>query len=118
MGVVVLLAFLLVPNFLRARAPGHYTACKSNLKNLATGLEGFREKARRYPDRLDALVPGHLSAIPTCPTSGKDTYRGGYLISGDATQFTLMCRGDNHSRVGRPPDFPQYDSHGGLREEP
>lgn len=116
-GVVVLLGFILVPNFIRARAPGHYTACKSNLKNLGTALLRFREKTGRYPARLGELAPTWVRALPTCPSAARATYREGYLLSPDGTAFTVMCRGDNHARVGREPDFPQYDSQERMWEE-
>ena len=40
-AIIAILAAILVPNFLRARAQGQRTACQSNLKNLSTALEMY-----------------------------------------------------------------------------
>ena len=49
-AIIAILAAILVPNFVRARAQGHLTACKSNLKNIGTALEMYStDHAGRYP---------------------------------------------------------------------
>ena len=40
-AIIAILAAILVPNFIRARAQGQLTACKSNLKNIGTALEMY-----------------------------------------------------------------------------
>ena len=56
-AIIAILAAILVPNFLKARAQGQLTACKSNCKNLATALEMYAsDNGGRYPTNgiLDA----------------------------------------------------------------
>src|SRR2546427_527847 len=38
-AIIAILAAILIPNFLRARAQSQYAASKGNLKNLATALD-------------------------------------------------------------------------------
>src|SRR5438552_17411885 len=40
-AILAILAAVLIPNFLRARAQSQYAASKGNLKNLATALESY-----------------------------------------------------------------------------
>ena len=40
-AIIAILAAILVPNFIRARAQGQLTACKSNLKNIGTAMEMY-----------------------------------------------------------------------------
>lgn len=55
MIVIAILAAILVPNFIRARAQGQFTACKSNLKNVGVALEMYSsdhagvDAAANYP---------------------------------------------------------------------
>ena len=40
-AIIAILAAILVPNFIRARAQGQVTSCKSNLKNIGTACEMY-----------------------------------------------------------------------------
>jgi type II secretory pathway pseudopilin PulG len=114
-GIVVILALILVPNFLRARARGQLTACKSNLKNLATALEMYAsDNEGHYPHSLDMLTPkNYLKSIPTCPAAGKVTYQD-YRCAIEPDRYSLSCCGKNHRTS--PENFPQYSSEKGLIE--
>ena len=110
------------PGFIPARKQGQLTACKSNCKILATGLEMYAtENAGRYPVSMSLLTAGHyLKVIPTCPTAGKETYspsykfevakrdKAGKVVSG-RDYFEFCCSGDNLS----PPRFNRYSGHPG-----
>lgn len=53
-----LAAAILYPNFIRARHQGRLTACKSNLKNIGTGLEIWATgHSGKYPESLDNSLP-------------------------------------------------------------
>ncbi len=105
---------LLAGNFGRARAQGQLTACKSNLKNIATANEMWStDNSGRYPTRLSQLTPEYLRTIPTCPDAGKDTYSEKFVSSQNPDNFTVVCAGHNHGSAG---DFPQYDGMVGLIE--
>ena len=76
-AIIAILAAILVPNFIRARAQGQVTACKSNLKNIATALEMYStDYGGRFPTAIasgGALTPNYLRTLPTCPAAGSVT---------------------------------------------
>ncbi len=127
-AIVSVLAAILVPNFMRARARGQITACKSNLKNVATALEMYStDNGGRFPlvaDFPDALTPNYLRAMPTCPGAGSDTYSPGYSSQHDPAldptdSYLIYCNGNHHRGAGlQTPNYPQYDSATGLVERP
>ena len=124
-GSGLVAAAIVYPNFVRARQQGQLTACKSNLKNIATGLEMWStDNAGRYPTSLEALVPNYLRAIPLCPSAGKDTYSASLQtgLSAEGNEETkyqdyyiVKCLGHNHHWVA--PDYPQYNCVYGLVED-
>lgn len=106
---------ILIPNFIRARAQGQLTACKSNLKNIGTALEMYAtDNAGRFPPRLEALTPNYLKRIPTCPSTARDTYTQGYEAASGPDAYTVVCSGHNHPGVRQPANYPQYTSTQGL----
>lgn len=128
-AIIAILAAILVPNFLKARAQGQLTACKSNCKNIATALEMYSsDNGGRYPAgtaNFTAKLTGgnYLKQIPTCPAAGSDTYTGGYSSVQTPDSFSFYCNGNNHSKaytgfstvsVG----FPQYSAESGLIDHP
>src|SRR5947199_7764040 len=48
-AIIAILAAILIPNFLRARAQSQFAASKGNLKNLATALESYFVDKASYP---------------------------------------------------------------------
>lgn len=125
MGVTALVSTaVLVPNFIRAREQGMLTACKSNLKNLATGLEMWAtDNNGEYPESMDQLTPDYLRLIPECPAAQEDTYSATYTRTpkvGDdpySAGYKFYCSGHHHSAVDVPADHPQYNSVEGLVEQ-
>lgn len=127
-AIIAILAAILVPNFIRARAQGQLTACKSNLKNIGTALEMYStDWSGKYPTALATLTPNYLKTIPECPADGTDTYTGGYVTgagtayNNGATPFTdyyfVMCNSATaHVGVSLPANYPQYDGIQGLIE--
>ncbi|MFP4496675.1 MAG: prepilin-type N-terminal cleavage/methylation domain-containing protein, partial [Vulcanimicrobiota bacterium] len=78
-AIIAILAAILVPNFLRARAQGQYTACASNLRNVATALEMYAtDHTGRYPADLGDIKPDYLRQVPECPSAGDDTFTDAY----------------------------------------
>lgn len=119
--------------FLKARAQGQFTACKSNTKNLATALEMYAsDNGGQYPVSLSKLVSSnpasaYLRMIPTCPAAGKDTYsstykmknarrdKAGRIVDPKSTDtFSFHCAGPNHKAADAPADRPAYDTNQGL----
>ena len=119
--VAVTLMVVVLPNFIRCVCRGPLTACKSNLKNIGTGLEMYAtDWAGQYPPDLSYLAPNYLRTMPTCPNAGKDTYSHSYQVShGEPEQYTIMCRGCYHHGASiDTPNYPQYTALQGLIERP
>lgn len=122
--VVPILAAILVPNFIRARAQGQLTACKSNEKNIGTALEMWStDNSGHYPDSLSALTPNYLRMIPKCPAAESDTYSASYEHEPPKDEkgygtYSFCCKGDNHQGARIAPDNPSYNSMEGLVVDP
>lgn len=123
--VMAILAAILIPSFLAARAQGQFTQCQSNCKNIGTALEMYStDNKGEYPDNLEKLTPDYLKYIPTCASAGYDTYSKSYKSwapddteSGHSTascSYTFYCSGKNHKAVGLTGNYPQYNSRKGL----
>ena len=120
-AIIAILAAILVPNFLRARAQGQFTQCQSNCKNIGTALEMYStDNAGHYPetDMEGDLTPEYLKIIPTCASAATDTYTATYTSDLNPDVYTFWCSGDNHIVLGVPTDFPQYNSISGLSARP
>lgn len=118
-AIIAILAAILVPNFIRARAQGQATACKSNLKNIGTALEMYStDSSGRFPTTLVSLTPNYLKSIPSCPSVGTITYTGsGYTSASIPDAYTVVCNGStNHTGAGYTANYPQYTSTQGLIE--
>lgn len=105
----------------RPATQGQLTACKSNLKNIATALEMYAsDNQGRYPDSLSRLTPEYLKKIPNCPAAQSDAYSSSYvrqLYQPDlhlVDEFTVCCKGDHHSKAGTAHNHPVYTSQTGL----
>ena len=120
---VFALSLILVPNFLKARTRGQLTACKSNVKNIATALEAYAaDNAGNYPQSLQELVNSRLlRALPTCPGAGEVTYLD-YQVPTEPDSFSFSCCGDHHKRAytgfNIKGGYPQYNSNYGLIDHP
>src|SRR5207245_8683811 len=68
-AILAILAAILIPNFLRARAQSQFAASKGNLKNLATALESYFVDKASYPAAITDLAQNqaYLRAVPTDP---------------------------------------------------
>ncbi len=99
------------------------TACRSNLKNLATALEMYAsDHGGRYPIHLDDLPGKYLKELPTCPAARSLTYTN-YRAHSHPDCFTVCCFGDNHAKAyagfGRDShNFPRYSAEQGLVDHP
>lgn len=111
-------ATLLVwPRFSRCHCGGTpLMACKSNLKNIGTACEMYStDNAGLYPRYAERLTPNYLKSIPTCASTGTDTYSAGFRSAAHPDTYTFFCQGLNHAASGEPsPNYPQYNSTQGL----
>ncbi|MFH1453807.1 MAG: prepilin-type N-terminal cleavage/methylation domain-containing protein [Armatimonadota bacterium] len=114
-AIIAILAAILVPNFLRARAQGNVTACKSNVKNMGTAQEMYAtDNSGLYAATLASLTTpiSYLQTLPTCPSSGAYDLS---TVAGN-TAYTVYCSGTVHSGVGgvTSANQPSFDSSQGL----
>ena len=79
-AIIAILAAILIPNFIRAREEAQYSACESNLKNIATALNMYSTDWNgSYPTvamgadtglTAFSFTPTYMQTIPSCPTDG------------------------------------------------
>lgn len=100
-------------NWAEAKAKGQLSACKSNLKNIATALEMWAvDHGGKYPDKLESLTPHYLIYLPTCPT-GRAAYS--FKLLAEPVWYELQCHND-HSPANCATGYPAYDGRHGLLE--
>ena len=115
--VLVSLALLamLFPSGIRNRADGPHTACRSNLKNIASAIDNFADQHNRQPTELESLTPDYLRTLPTCPAVGRMTY----TLSTSPGSYRISCQGRNHPKIYPEQDnAPFLNSDTGLSREP
>lgn len=122
-AIIAILAAILVPNFIRARAQGQVTSCKANLKNIGTACEMYAtDNGGRYPASLSKLseennsIQAYLKTIPKCPSAGTDTYSGAYKATMNPDQYIVYCSGSNHTAAGCSANLPAFTATVGLLE--
>lgn len=122
--------FLLVSHWsVRADSNSDLTTCKSNLKNIGTALEMYStDYEGLYPPSMSHLTPNYLKTIPTCPSTGKDTYSSTLKVAhydppteiGGVDEITdsyyFHCSGGKHPGISG--DYPSYDFIQGLVDRP
>lgn len=110
------LTLILLLSLAAVACRGTATACKSNLKNLATALEMYASDHQgHYPPELSFLVSGrYLKTIPTCPSAGTDTYSRSYIRLSDPDNFALCCAGNHHAPSMIAPNNPAYSADQGV----
>ena len=117
-AIIAILAAILVPNFIRARAQGQLTACKSNVKNLATSLEMYStDNSGHYPSSagFSLITPNYLKIIPQCPSAQSATYSSQYTANTVPDAYSAGCGGTYHTAAGvNSPNYPEYSSYMGL----
>src|SRR3989454_4955624 len=105
-AIIAILAAILIPNFLRARAQAQVAATKGNLKNVATALESYFVDSASYPSpAATTLIPSYTRALPNDPCAGNAAFgaAGGYSYTATgtpATDYTLKTRSEER-RVGK-----------------
>lgn len=115
-AIIAILAAILVPNFIRARAQGQLTACQSNLRTIATSCEMYSvDYAGHYPPAFANLTPNYLKSPPECPAAGTTTYSAMYSVTLNPDTYSFYCEGNFHLAVSVPSDHPQWISAIGLK---
>ena len=92
--------------------------CGINVKTIGVALEGWAaDHQGTYPESLTALVPQGLMSLPTCPTTGEESYSSTYKVTSGPAGFEVGCS-LGHSRLGAPPGYPRYKSGAGFLNKP
>jgi type II secretion system protein G len=129
-AIIAILAAILIPNFLRARAQSQFAASKGNLKNLATALESYFVDRGSYPDGagtggtspppgLAALAPDYLRAVPRDPCT--NSYYSYQPIGTPPTDYVMGIDFPSTNAcdtLGTPGGGLNYTPGGGLQESP
>lgn len=116
-AIIAILASVMIPNFIHARGMAQLTACKGNLKTIATGLESYSvDNAGHYPSSIAKLTPNYLKVIPKCPSANTDNYSSSYVVGIMPDSYDFFCQGANHAPIGLGANYPKWDSKAGLIE--
>ncbi len=100
-AIIAILAGILIPNFVNARAQAQTSACESNIRAIATAMELYYQDNQRYPepgaipDALNATGVTYLSNTPRDPADtgavpGKYTFTA---PAGDGLGYLIVCPG-------------------------
>jgi prepilin-type N-terminal cleavage/methylation domain-containing protein len=105
-AIIAILAGILIPNFVNARAQAQTAACESNLRSIATSLELYYGDNQVYPPASgSAVVPALLTAngVAYLNSTPKDpaalTSTATYTLTtsqaggGNPAGYTIVCPG-------------------------
>ena len=105
-AIIAILAGILIPNFVNARAQAQTAACESNLRSIATALELYYADNQVYPTASGAAVQpalltangvAYLSNTPKDPAAqnGAATYAltTTQASGGGPATYTIVCPG-------------------------
>src|SRR2546427_8184428 len=71
-AILAILAAILIPNFLRARASSQLATCQLDLRNIPAALELFYGQNQTYPLAVswqnDLVTAGRSPALPKSPS--------------------------------------------------
>ena len=103
-AIIAILAAVLIPNFLHARAESQTYSCEGNLKQLATALEEYAtDNTGQYPASIAALQAAnsgvYVKFVPVDPSGGGYTVTNTTVApctsTGNGPSFTISD-GDQH----------------------
>ncbi len=128
-AIIAILAAILIPNFIRAREEAQYSACESNLKNIATALNMYSTDWNgSYPTvsasglyTLTSFTPTYMQTVPSCPTDGSqynitvsNTNGNAFTVSQSTAVHTTVPKLSATLTSGGCVDAPCYGSGSGL----
>lgn len=105
-AIIAILAGILIPNFVNARAQAQTAACESNLRSIATSLELYYTDNQVYPTASNASVQPSLltsNGVAYLDNTPKDpaaqTASAAYSLTttqasgGSPATYTITCPG-------------------------
>ena len=119
-AIIAILAAILIPNFLRARAQSQFAASKGNLKNLATALESYFVDKASYPTNITDLATGqqYLRALPKDPCTNQDYVYNGYGTPPTDYKMSITFPATNPCNPLTAGGGLNYTPGGGLQDSP
>lgn len=100
-AIIGILAAILIPNFMRARAQSLLGACQSDLHNIATSLELYYNENQGYPAagswQSDLVAGGYIRSVPVSPV---DRAAYGYGTNASRSSFVLSDGPDKYLQAG------------------
>jgi len=118
-AIIAILAAILIPSFVRARAQSQLAACESNERNMGTSVEMYaNDNNGNYPTAaLSAafFTPTYMRTLPVCPSNAS-----AYAYSGttNPSNYSISQTGNAHSAISPlSTGFPEFTSRGGLRTQ-
>ena len=114
-AILAILAAILIPNFLRARASSQLATCQLDLRNIAAALELYYGQNQTYPLgaswQNDLVTGGYSRALPKSPIDHTDY---GYATDTDRSAFVLWDGPDKYYQAGLT-GYVIYTAVGGLQ---
>jgi prepilin-type N-terminal cleavage/methylation domain-containing protein len=102
-AIIAILAGILIPNFVNARAQAMTAACESNLRSIATAAELYYADQQVYPGTgnvtgtlfTSANGTTYLNNVPTDPasTTAGAAYTFTNTTTGGVAGYTILCPG-------------------------
>jgi len=113
-AILAILAAILIPNFIRARASSQLAACQLDLRNIAAALELYYGENQSYPPagtwESDLESGGYTRAVPKSPID-----RASYGYATDASRSTfVLSDGPNKYYQAGVMGYIVYTATGGL----
>lgn len=88
-AILAILAAVLIPNFIRARASGVLAACQLDLRNIAAALDLYYNENQNYPDasnwETELESGGYIRSVPHSPVD-----RASYTYVTDPGRYTFV----------------------------
>lgn len=108
-AIIAILAAILIPNFLHARAESQTYSCEGNLRQLATAMEEYAvDNSGQYPANVAALQAAnggvYLKNVPPDPSGGA------YVITNSAIGPCTTTNGPTYTIT----DGDQHDPTTGI----
>ena len=107
-AIIAILAAILIPNFLHARAESQTAACEGNEKQIATALEEYAvDNSGQYPPFAAVVQPGFMAAVymansPTDPVNGSNYTTqapAAPCVVGGAVSYEIVDTGGHDATV-------------------
>jgi type IV pilus assembly protein PilA len=113
-AVLAILAAILIPSFVRARASSQLASCQLDLRNIAAALELYYAENQVYPDESawesDLESGGYTRAVPVSPID-KASY--GYAHDATRSRYVLSDGPNKYTQAGIS-GYVVYTATGGL----